>query len=55
VAVFPVIVSVKHDGRYFAGQRAYLRFDMDKKPLMWQWGRRFWQMVQSHSASNKWL
>ena len=55
VAVFPVIVSVKNSGHYFAGQKAYLRFDMDKKPLMWQWSRRFWQMVQSHSASNKWL
>ena len=55
VAEFPVIVSVKNDGKFYSGQRAFLRFDMDKKPLIWQWGRRFWQLVQAHSASNKWL
>ena len=54
-AQFPVIVSVKNDGRYYPGQKAFLRFDMDKRPLVWQWSRRFWQLVQSHSANNKWL
>lgn len=56
VSAFPVVVSVDNaDGRYLPGQRAYLRFDMDDKPLIWQWGRRFWQLVQSHSANNRWL
>ena len=53
---FPVIVSLPNpDNRLYPGQRAYLRFDMQKQPLIWQWGRRFWQLVQSHSANNKWL
>ena len=39
----------------FGNEDAYLRFDMEKRPLMWQWTRRFWQLVQSHSANNKWL
>jgi putative peptide zinc metalloprotease protein len=40
--------------RYLAGQRAYARFTMAKKPLIWQWQRRFWQLIQVHD-SGKWL
>jgi hypothetical protein len=25
------------------------------KPLIWQWQRRFWQLIQTQSAQNKWL
>jgi hypothetical protein len=50
-----IVVAVKNDGNYLPGQRAHVRLDMDSKPLIWQWGRRFWQLVQSHSANNKWL
>ena len=39
---------------YVPGQRAYLRLQLDRKPLMWQWMRRFWQVIQTHSNS-KWL
>jgi putative peptide zinc metalloprotease protein len=42
------------DHRYLPGQRAYLRFTMAKKePLIQQWGRRFWQLIQANSQS-KW-
>jgi putative peptide zinc metalloprotease protein len=55
VAAFPVVVAVQNDGHYQPGQRAYLRFDMQKRPLMWQWMRRFRQLIQSQSANNRWL
>lgn len=38
------------------GQRAYVRFTMEEnKPLLWQWGRKFWQLLQTQNAQNKWL
>ncbi len=40
---------------WFPGQRAYIRFRLDKRPLLWQWGRRFWQLLQTHSAKSKWM
>jgi hypothetical protein len=41
---------------HLPGQRAYVRFTMEKdKPLIWQWQRRFWQLIQTQSAQNKWL
>jgi putative peptide zinc metalloprotease protein len=40
---------------YRPGQRAYVRFRLDKKPLIWQWGRRFWQLIQTESSSAKWI
>jgi hypothetical protein len=56
VAAFPVIIAVENDGGYFrSGQRAHLRFDMQKRPLVWQWARRIRQLIQSESAQNKWL
>ncbi len=42
------------DGRYLPGQRAYIRFTVENKPLLWQWMRRFLQMVQVRSAASKW-
>jgi len=41
-------------GEFFAGQRAYVRFTLDNRPLAWQWTRRFWQLLQSHD-NGKWL
>jgi hypothetical protein len=53
---FPVVFSLPNpDHRLYPGQRAYVRLDMQKQPLIQQWARRFWQLVQSHSANNKWL
>jgi hypothetical protein len=43
------------DNRYVIGQRAYVRFTLDKKPLVWQWTRRFWQLIQTKSSSSPWI
>ena len=40
---------------YVTGQRAYVRFKLQKKPLLWQWARRAWQIVEAKGASAKWL
>jgi putative peptide zinc metalloprotease protein len=48
-------VTVKNaDGTYLPGQRAYLRFQLENKPLYWQWKRWVEQLIQSRS-SNKWI
>jgi putative peptide zinc metalloprotease protein len=50
---FEVVVTVANaDGRYRPGQQAYVRFRLDKRPLIWQWGRRFWQLIQTNSTGN---
>lgn len=50
---FEVIVIIDNpDNRYSPGQQAYVRFKLDKRPLIWQWGRRFWQLIQTHSTGN---
>jgi multidrug efflux pump subunit AcrA (membrane-fusion protein) len=41
--------------KYVPGQRAYVRVLLDRKPLAWQWSRRFLQLIQSRSAGSKWL
>jgi putative peptide zinc metalloprotease protein len=42
--------------QYLPGQRAYVRFTMERdRPLLWQWSRKFWQLVQTQSAQSKWL
>ena len=42
-------------GNYITGQRAYVRFKLQKKPLIWQWARRALQLIESKGASAKWL
>ena len=42
------------DGTFMPGQRAYLRFELERKPLYWQWKRWVEQLIQSRS-SNKWI
>jgi hypothetical protein len=42
------------DNHYVAGQRAYVRFTLAKRTLIWQWTRRFWQLIQSNN-SGKWI
>jgi len=32
-------------GLFYAGQRAYVRLTLNKKPLLWQWTRRFLQLI----------
>jgi hypothetical protein len=41
------------DGLYYPGQRAYVRFRVEKEPLLWQWTRRFLQLLQSHENDSK--
>lgn len=41
-------------GQYVAGQRAYVRFTMKSHSLIWQWSRRFWQLIEV-SNNGKWL
>ena len=43
------------DARFVAGQKAYVRFKLDKQPLIEQWGRRFWQLIQKRESGAKWM
>jgi len=36
-------------GAIVSGQRAHIRFELDRKPLIWNWARRVRQLIQSHS------
>jgi hypothetical protein len=52
--IFEVHVRVPNpNGKYYPGQRAYVRFRVDKKPLIWQWTNRFLQLLQSHENDSK--
>jgi len=55
VPEFQARVILDDVGAYVTGQRAYLRFKLQKRPLIWQWGRRFWQLIEAKGASAKWL
>jgi putative peptide zinc metalloprotease protein len=49
-------VDVKIDnpqGTFYAGQRAYVRFEVEKRPLYWTWTRRFLQLLQTHENDSK--
>jgi multidrug efflux pump subunit AcrA (membrane-fusion protein) len=52
---FRARITVDDAGNYVPGQRAYVRFKLAKKSLLWQWGRRAWQLIESRGASAKWL
>jgi putative peptide zinc metalloprotease protein len=53
---FEVQVTLENPGRaYLPGQRAYVRFTVEAQPLIWQWGRRFQQLIQTRSSQSKWL
>jgi putative peptide zinc metalloprotease protein len=41
-------------GLYYAGQRAYVRFTLDRRPLIWQWTRRFMQLIITNDTG-KWI
>ena len=55
--VFEVRVRLENPAmQYLPGQRAYVRFTMERdRPLLWQWSRKFWQLVQTQTAQSKWL
>jgi putative peptide zinc metalloprotease protein len=50
-------IRVKLDNRkehpFYAGQRAYVRFRVDRQPLIFTWTRRLWQLLQSHENDSK--
>jgi putative peptide zinc metalloprotease protein len=54
VKQFEVWVRVANPGgKYYPGQRAYVRFQVEKRPLLWEWTRRFLQLLQSHENDSK--
>lgn len=57
VPVFEVRVRLDNSKlEHLPGQRAFVRFTMEKdRPLIWQWGRKFWQLLQTQNAQNKWI
>ena len=42
------------EGTFYPGQRAYVRMTVGTKPLLYQWTRRFLQLIDS-SNTNEWL
>ncbi len=40
---------------YLPGQVAHVKINLSNKPLLWQWMRRFWQIIQTNSTNNKWM
>ena len=54
VRQFEVRVRVDNpDDHYNPGQRAYVRFKLEKRPLIWTWARRLMQLLQSHENDSK--
>ena len=37
------------------GQKAYVRFKLGNQPLLEQWGRRFWQLIQRENRTASWM
>ena len=37
------------------GQKAYVRFKLGNQPLIEQWGRRFWQLIQRENRTASWM
>jgi putative peptide zinc metalloprotease protein len=55
VPEFRARVVLDDKGELVTGQRAYLRFHLPKRTLLWQWARRAWQIVETKGATAKWL
>jgi hypothetical protein len=54
VKQFEVHVRVANpEGKYYPGQRAYVRLRVDKKPLIWRWANKLLQLLQSHENDSK--
>ncbi|HEX4123417.1 MAG TPA: biotin/lipoyl-binding protein, partial [Tepidisphaeraceae bacterium] len=53
---FEVEVPILNPGSvYVPNQRASVRFMLAPKPLLWQWTRRFLQLIQTKSSGSEWL
>jgi putative peptide zinc metalloprotease protein len=37
------------------GQKAFVRFKLGNQPLLQQWGRRFWQLIQKENRTASWM
>jgi hypothetical protein len=37
------------------GQKAFVRFKLGNAPLLEQWGRRFWQLIQRENRTASWM
>jgi putative peptide zinc metalloprotease protein len=52
---FEVVLKVDNSsGRYVPGQRAYVRFHVEDRPLAWQVWRRVQQLIQGQDINSKW-
>ena len=43
------------NARFVPGQKAYVRFKLGREPLIKQWVRRFWQLIQRENSSAQWM
>ena len=51
---FEVDVRIANpNGSLYPGQRVYVRLRLEKRPLIWQWTRRFLQMLATHENDSK--
>jgi putative peptide zinc metalloprotease protein len=51
-SAFEVIATVSNpESKYLPGQRAYLRLKLQHKPLLWQWTRKFLQLIQTRQQN----
>jgi putative peptide zinc metalloprotease protein len=41
------VLDENNEPYYEPGQRAYMKLRLDRKPLAWQWTRRFYQLIQT--------
>jgi putative peptide zinc metalloprotease protein len=53
VANPPLNANSNPQGQYYPGQRAYVRFTLNKEPLIYRWARKFLQLLQSHENDSK--
>ncbi len=42
------------DGKILPGQRSWVRCTLTKKPLIWQWSNRFWQLLMAEN-NGRWM
>ena len=55
IAQYQADVVLDDVGNYITGQRAYVHFKLEKRPLAWQWTRKFWQLIDAKGESAKWI
>ena len=49
---FEIDIPVDNPGEQFVpGQKAWVRFKLEKRPLYWQWYRKLLQLLQTKQAN----